>query len=312
MLAWLWTRLSEDGPETTISGRALKRFAEREVERLLRARVLVEHRKADNWSVCAHCDCGLDARPIRLVGGQLRACCPYDPAEDVLLDESDILRFTLDPDKLAEIISAAGSLSGKTSRLVDGLWFLGEAPAGIAVSLCSDHGVLGSPGTLLALKAASGQIPVRVIICDPDQALILRLCTAGIELSPISEMLIPGPDGRERLVIEPAPTAKTAIRLVVRRSIQAAILDGRALSIPTQPFVLLHMLAEQVSLHDPVVLNQTIERELGRAPREIIRDLRLALVANGLTKAQAEALIKLARNRGYTLGLYADEVALEN
>jgi len=312
MLAWLWTRLSESGPETTISGQALKRFPEREVERLLRARVLVEQRKVDTWSVCAHCDCDLDARPIRRINGQLRVCCPHDYAEDVVLDEGDILRFMLDPDKLAEMISAAGSLSGQTSRLVDELWFLGEAPAGIAVSLCSDHGVFRSPGTLLALKAASGQLPVRVIICDPDQALILRLCGAGIEPSPISEMLIPGPDGRERLVIEPVPTTKAAIRLVVRRSIQAAILDGRALSIPTQPFVLLHMLAEQVSLRDPVVPNQTIERELGRAPREIIRDLRLALVANGLTKAQAEALVKVARNRGYALGLNAGEVALED
>lgn len=312
MLAWLWTRLSEGGPETTISGRALKRFPEREVERLLRARILVEQRKADSWSVCANCDCGLDARPIRRINGQLRVCCPHDSAEDVVLDESDILRFTLDPDKLAEIISAAGSLSGNTSRVADGLWYLGEAPAGIVVSLCSDLGVLGSAGTLLTLKAASGQLPVRVIICDPDQALILRLCAAGIEPSPISEMLRPGPDGRERLVIEPTPTAKAAIRLVIRRNIQPVILDGRALSIPTQPFVLLHMLAEHVSLRDPVLLNQTIERNLGRAPREIIRDLRLALVANGLTKAQAEALVKLARNRGYTLGLNADEVALED
>ena len=34
MLAWLWTRLSDGGPNVSISGRALRRVPEREVERL--------------------------------------------------------------------------------------------------------------------------------------------------------------------------------------------------------------------------------------------------------------------------------------
>lgn len=70
MLTWLWKRLSDSGAETTVSGRALGRFPERSVERLLRARVLIETRKADTWSVCQQCDCGLDARPIRRVGDE--------------------------------------------------------------------------------------------------------------------------------------------------------------------------------------------------------------------------------------------------
>ncbi len=72
MLAWSWTRLSDGGSQVSISGRALRRFPEREVERLLRARVLIEHSKADSWSVCAHCECGLDVRPIRKIGDELR------------------------------------------------------------------------------------------------------------------------------------------------------------------------------------------------------------------------------------------------
>ena len=66
MLAWLWTRLSEDGARVSISGRALSRFPANDIERLLRAQVLIEERKADTWSVCAECDCGLDARPVDL------------------------------------------------------------------------------------------------------------------------------------------------------------------------------------------------------------------------------------------------------
>ena len=49
MLSLLWKRLSDVGPQ--VSGRALRRFPDTEVERLLRARVLIEHRRADTWPV---------------------------------------------------------------------------------------------------------------------------------------------------------------------------------------------------------------------------------------------------------------------
>ncbi len=84
MLAWVWTRLSEGGARVAISGRALGRFPASEVERLLRAQVLIEERKADTWSVCAECDCGLDARPVEQSDDAFRACCPHDQSEDVI------------------------------------------------------------------------------------------------------------------------------------------------------------------------------------------------------------------------------------
>ena len=82
MLVWLWKRLSDGGPKAVVSGRALARFPNAEVQRLLRARVLTELRKADSWPVCVHCDCGLDARPIRREGERILACCPRDLAEE--------------------------------------------------------------------------------------------------------------------------------------------------------------------------------------------------------------------------------------
>ena len=78
MLAWLWTRLSEGGARVAISGRALSRFSANDIERLLRAQVLIEEQKADTWSVCAECDCGLDARPVEQLDDAFRACCPHD------------------------------------------------------------------------------------------------------------------------------------------------------------------------------------------------------------------------------------------
>ena len=108
MLAWLWTRLSDGGPQVSISGRALRQFPEREVERLLRSRLLIEHPKADSWSVCAHCDCSLDVRPVRQIGDELRACCPHDAAEDVVLEDDDLTRFGIDANRLAGQIGAGG------------------------------------------------------------------------------------------------------------------------------------------------------------------------------------------------------------
>ena len=110
MLAWLWQRLSNGGPGVTVSGRALRRFADPEVDRLLRSRVLIEQPKTDIWPVCVHCECGLDARPIREVHGQLRACCPYDPAEDEALEPDDLRRFRIDADRVANAIAATSTL----------------------------------------------------------------------------------------------------------------------------------------------------------------------------------------------------------
>ena len=135
MLTWLWKRLSENGPQVSISGRALRRFPEREIDRLLHARVLIEHRRAESWSVCAHCDCSLDARPIRQVGSELRACCPHDASEDVALTEDDLRVFGIDPERLAAQIAACGALSDLPAPVADGLWSLGASPAGMAVML---------------------------------------------------------------------------------------------------------------------------------------------------------------------------------
>jgi len=312
MLAWLWTRLSDGGPQVTVSGRALRRFPDREVERLLRARVLSEQRKADSWSVCARCDCGLDARPIREIGGELRACCPHDAAEDITLAEDDLRSFGIDPGRLAAEIAATGALSGVTSRIADGLWLLGASPAGTAIVLCSDCSALDTPGAITAIRISVGPRPVCVVSFAPGPTAVLRLREAGVQIQPLTEVLVPGADGRDRLSIDLAPAVATTVRLILRKSLQAAILDGRPLDLPVQRFVLLRMLAEQLFRRDPVLLSQTIERELGRDPRGIARDLRASLVANGLGKTEAETLIGLVRGRGYRLGLEPAEVGLED
>lgn len=311
MLAWLWTRLSNGGPAVTISGRALRHFPEREVERLLRTQALIEGPKADTWSVCAHCECGLDARPIREVGDELRACCPYDAAEDVVLEKDDLRRFSIEAERLADAIAASGGLTGGVAQIANGVWLIGTASMGCAVVLCCDPEILVAPGVILAIKAAAGGVPVTVIAATFDAAIALRLHEAGLQAQQLGDAIGVSSKGRTQLVLHRILQSAGGIRLALNRNTRSAVLDGRYLDLPTQMFVLFMMLAEQLTERDPVLHSQRIEMRLTREPREVVRDLRRALVTCGLSVKAAEGLIQTVRGRGYRLGLEAAEVAIE-
>ncbi|SLN75455.1 helix-turn-helix domain-containing protein [Roseisalinus antarcticus] len=312
MLAWLWTRLSDSGPAVSISGRALRRFPEGDVDRLLRARVLIERRKADNWPVCAHCDCGLDARPVRYVGQELRACCPDNPAEDVILEEGDLKRFGIDARRLAAQIAASGGLAGSVATVVDDVWMLGNTPADGALMLCRDVDRLEAPGAILAMKSAAAPRLVTVIVHEPDPALVLRLREAGIEVWALTDVVRTSAEGADRLVLDGARVSTGAVRLVLHRRAQSAVLDGRRLDLPPQMFMLFNMFVERSLQRDPVLKAQEIEAQFQRTPREIVRDLRKSLVVSGLAEETAEALIQTVRTRGYCLGLAPSEAAIED
>ena len=160
MLAWLWTRLSEGGARVAISGRALGRFPASDVERLLRSQVLIEERKADTWSVCAECDCGLDARPVEQSDDAFRACCPHDQSEDVILLKDDLRRFSVDVDRLVARIAASGDFGGAVARIADGVWLLGDTPSGHAVVLSFTADNLVAPGAVMAIRAIFTMISI--------------------------------------------------------------------------------------------------------------------------------------------------------
>lgn len=308
MLAWLWTRLSEGGARVSISGRALGRFPASEVERLLRAQVLIEERKADTWSVCAECDCGLDARPVEQIDDAFRASCPHDPAEDVILQKDDLSRFSVDVDRLVARIAASGNLGGAVACIADGVWLLGETPSGHAVVLSLDAENLVAPAAVMAIRAAVGPKPILAIVHDLSAAIAVRLREVGIEPHKIVAVFKAGTVGMERLVLDPPSSVP---RLVVTLSAQSVTLDGRRLDLPTQMFALFRLLIEQSAKRDPVLKNQEIETQTGRPPNQIIRDLRKALVSCGLTSDQAKALVATVHARGYRLGLDPAEVVIE-
>lgn len=311
MLAWLWKRLSDGGPRVSISGRALRRFPEREIDRLLRARVLIEQRKADNWSVCAHCDCGLDARPIRDLDGMLRACCPHDANEDVNLHEDDLRRFAVDPDRLAAQFSIRGDIAGAVARIAEGIWLLGNISSGHAVVLYLNPDDLVRPGAILAIKAVAGSRPLVLLAHAFSTEIAMRLREAGIEPCQLSDVVQATPDGWDRLILDKASTQAMAPRLVIDRSALSATLDRVRLDLPIQMFTLFRLLAEQAVKRDPLLKKEEIEAKMGRPANEIVRDLRKALVSGGLREAQAKALIATVRARGYRLVLDPAEVLIE-
>jgi len=313
MLTWLWKRLSNGGAGDTISGRALRRFPEREVERLLRARVLIEHRKADTWPVCAHCDCGLDARPIRMVGDQLRACCPRDVAADDVLEPDDLHRFGVDADKLISAIAASGTFAAAANIVADGLWRLGRLPTGVCVFLCAETHLLMTPPYILAIKMAAGSAPITVITTDLDPAADLHLRAIGIEARSFAECVLVDDRGTERIALDRlVPVVVTAPRLVLSRSRQSVMFDGRRLDLTPQMFALIRLFVEQAVQRDPVLRKETIDAQTGRPANEIVRDLRKALVGCGMSRAGPDAMIATVRGYGYRLGIAPAEVAVED
>lgn len=325
MLTWLWKRLSNGGAQATVSGRALRRFPEREVERLLRAGVLIEQRKADSWSVCAHCDCGLDARPIRKVGDELRACCPNDAAEDLVLDEHDLNRFSIDPEKLAARIAASGGLSGTVGQIADGIWSVGATPSRVAVVLCSAAHLFEAPGTLLAIKAAVGGDRAILISHEFGAQVVLRLNEAGISTADIRDVLIPDNTGSERLEPErlavAARTTANAVgaepapepRLQVFRARRVLRLDGRDIVLSMNGFDAFCGAAEKVVAGEVMLTYQELHSRTNRAShRDVMNELRDQLENHGLSRAQAFDLVKTVRGRGMTIGLAKSDIDIRD
>ena len=308
MLAWLWTRLSEEGGRVSISGLTLGRFPASDIERLLRAQVLIEERRADTWAVCAECDCGLDARPVEQLDDVFRASCPHDPAEDVILQKDDLRRFSVDVDRLVVRIAASGDLGGAVARIADSVWLIGDTPSGHAVVLSFDAENLVAPGAVMAIRAAVGPKPILAIVHDLSASIAVRLREVGIEPQKIAAVFKAGTVGMERLVLDPP---SSGLRLAMTLSAQSVTLDGCRLDLPTQMFALFRLLIEQSAKRDPVLKNQEIETQTGRPPNQIIRDLRKALVSCGLTSDQAKALVATVHARGYRLGLDPAEVVIE-
>ena len=312
MLAWLWTRLSDGGPNVSISGRALRRFPEREVERLLRARVLIEYPKADSWSVCAHCDCGLDVRPIRQIGDELRACCPHDAAEDIVLEEGDLTRFGIHACRLA----------GAVSAVVDGVWMIGNTPSGVAVFLCTDLDPLNSPGTVVAIRAAADGAASVLIGNGFGADLVLRLRAAGLAMLELGEALDTESDrlltnrlGKVAKSASSGPEPETAPepRLQISRGRRTLRFDGRDVVLSIVGFEAFVGAAEKVVAGDVMLTYQELHSLTNRSGhRDVLKEIRDQLEQHGIARKDAFDLVKTKHGRGVTIGLPPEDIVIRD
>lgn len=309
ILIWLWKRLNKTGARPEVSGRLLRRFPEAEINKLLRARILIEDRKVDSWGTCAHCDCGYDARMIQEIDGKLVACCPLDPSQDVILEPNDLMRYLIDGEWLIAAIAAAGNLTGVPAAISTGLWSMGKSTTGRSIFLCRSPRDVFVPGISMLLKSLAGGTPPIVVFDDIDQASGIRLRDMEIDVHNVPELLRADGNGGEMISFDGLLPAGNRVRLIIDRSIPSVMLDGRFLDMSVQMVAVLVLLAEQACRRDPIIKKQIIEAETGRPPNEVIRDLRKVLVAPGAPASTAKELITTVHGVGYRLGLGSEEIS---
>lgn len=324
MLVCLWTMLSEGDPR--IDGRALGDAGPDRIERLLRAQVLSEQRPLDMWSPCTHCECGLDGRPIREVGDELRACCPSDPREDVVLSPEDVRFFTIDPDRLASAIAAASGLSGGVTKVADGMWLLGRIPSGSAVVLCTCDRALKAPGSILVIKSVAPDLDAIVVIPRLSTATRLRLEEASLATASLEEvtdcdhrsrMERLDPERLRRIVCNRASTAGASddarSRLEISRSHQSVRLDGQDIVLSLTGYDALLGAAEKLVSGGGMLSYRELHSLTNRAShRDVINELRDQLEKQGLSRQEAFELVKTVHGRGMAIGLERGEVHIRD
>jgi DNA-binding response OmpR family regulator len=140
----------------------------------------------------------------------------------------------------------------------------------------------------------------------------LRFSEAGIDVAVLRSVLTASSSGIDVINVAALEAPAHTPRLVIAKSAQTVALDDRQLHFSPQLQRLVIMLAEQAVTKDPILSHQVIGGATGRESRDIIRDLRANLVAQGLGKAEANALIMTVSPRGYRLGLAPAEISLRS
>lgn len=314
-LARLLLRLSEAGEPAILWGRQAKPYPDRDVERLLVRGVLTEQPPADEWDVCPDCECGLAARQIQCIEGNLIAACPLDHARDVRLDAHDLRSFCISAAALADEIAAASGFAGRPSEAIPGVWHLGRTPTnrGLFVALGSES-VL-TPGLIAALRATEPNLPITLIAPAAPAAELRRFAEALVHFVATADAFAWAGPPFALDVRKLAPPASIEPRLTLFRRQSKMVFEGRELELPPISFKLLWLLAEAGSSGGGVVSRGQIERHLWStvvsktAAADAVRNLRNALRKLG-DGASSPNLVRALSTQGYILELPASEICL--
>lgn len=311
-LARLLLRLSEAGEPAILWGRQAKHHFGKGFDWLLADGVLIEQAPADEWEVCPTCECGADSRVIQRINDRLIAICPFDRADDSVLDGDDVRSFRVIRPGLVHVLTSVMGLTDEPSEIAPGFWKVGVTRSQRAIYLGLDGAAVLQHGIVHAVRTIDPSASIMVFgprLAAADQ---IRFWEAGFGYSELSSALVD--DGAGRVTIDPEALEPTAggARLRLQSAARTGELDGVSLVLSNQPFRLLYALAEKALTRQPFMSTRDIEDEISRREgRDIVRELREGLVASGLNAEQVPALLQNKHGRGWRLALSASAIDLD-
>ena len=307
----LLLRLSEAGEPAILWGRQAKPYPDRDLEQLLARGVLTERLPADEWDVCSDCECGLAARQIQCIEGNLIAACPLDHARDTRLDAHDLRSFSINAAAIVDEIAAASGFTERPSEAVPGVWHLGKTPTNRSLFIALGRNSILALGLIAALRTTEQKLPITLIGPAVASAELLRLAEADVHfVSTADAFAIAGP----AFALDPhklTPPASIEPRLTLFRFQSKIVFEGRELELPPISFKLLWLLAERVVSGEGIVSRLQIEKHLWStvvsktASADAIRNLR-----DALRKFNNVNLVRTLTTQGYILDLTASDICL--
>ena len=188
--------------------------------------------------------------------------------------------------------------------------------------LCSDVDALDLAGSVFAIKAATGGDAVLLVADEISTRTRLRMEEAGVSATPLADVVIADPIGRDRLDTERAsarlPVAASTeaapeARLQISRSRRAIRLDGRDIILSTAAFDAVLGAAEKLVAGEVMLTYQELHSLTNRAThRDVINEIRDQLERHGLARPETFALIKTVHGRGVAIGLDRNEVDIRD
>lgn len=300
----LLTRLSEAGDDAILPGELAAPFFGPVFDRLLAKRVLVEQAPLSDWDVCDGCECGLPCRPIRKIGDAFRAACPFDHRQDIELTEDDVRVFRIGGGALASVIGTAAGFASAPKRAAENVWRLGDTPSGRAVFLSLEPAAMTGDGIIVSLRQAAQGPDVTILAPQLPAEAARRHQDAGFHIVETLAVLLPATDGLgvaiDVAALAPVPPAPV---LRVRRATAEVHWGGRSVILSRQIFPVFERLLEKAQSRDQVASGSHVEGTTAREAKDLIRELRDAFKAAGITDAESKVMIETVRNRGYRLGV---------